>query len=130
VTAASFVVSQFEVVSTSRAPVKWVDIQGERWNVQNRPPCNVPSVSKLLNNDRRLLHSPVKPMARLDTEAPWRCHRRIMTVAEVAEYFNVGRNTIYRLARNGKVPAFKIGTDWRFDRGAIEKLVTDRQVNR
>ena len=55
--------------------------------------------------------------------------RRIMTVAEVAEYFNVGRPTIYRLARNGKIPAFKIGTDWRFDRDAIEKLMIDRQVN-
>ena len=55
--------------------------------------------------------------------------RRIMTVAEVAEYFNVGRITIYRLARNGKIPAFKIGTDWRFDRDAIEKLMIDRQVN-
>ena len=52
--------------------------------------------------------------------------RRFLTVAEVAEYFNVGRNTIYRLARNGKIPAFKIGDDWRFDKGAIEKLVTDR----
>ena len=52
--------------------------------------------------------------------------RRIMTVAEVAEHFNFGRNTIYRLARKGKIPAFKIGTDWRFDRDAIEKLVTDR----
>ena len=52
--------------------------------------------------------------------------RRIMTVAEVAEYFSVGRNTIYRWARKGKIPAFKIGADWYFDRGAIEKLVTDR----
>jgi len=52
--------------------------------------------------------------------------RRIMTVAEVAEYFNVGRRTIYKMARKGKIPAFKIGTDWRFDRDAIEKLVTDR----
>ena len=33
---------------------------------------------------------------------------RIMTVAEVAEYFNIGRNTICKLARKGKIPAFKI----------------------
>ena len=54
--------------------------------------------------------------------------RRIMTVAEIADYLNVGRRTIYRLARKGKIPAFKIGTDWRFDRDAIEKLMIDRQV--
>ena len=50
--------------------------------------------------------------------------RRFMTAAEVAEYFNVSQITIYKLARNGKIPAFKVGTDWRFDRGVIEKLVT------
>jgi excisionase family DNA binding protein len=54
--------------------------------------------------------------------------RHIMTVDEIAEYSNVGRITIYRLARNGKIPAFKIGTDWRFDTDAIEKFMIDRQV--
>jgi len=52
--------------------------------------------------------------------------RRIMTVAEVAESLNVGRATIYRMARKGKIPAFKVGDDWRFDRDAIEKLMIDR----
>ena len=51
-----------------------------------------------------------------------RCHApTYQTAAEVAEYFNVGQITIYRLARNSKIPAFKIGTDWRFDRDAIDK---------
>ena len=49
-----------------------------------------------------------------------------MTVTELAEYLKVQRITIYRWVRKGKIPAFKIGTDWRFDRDAIEKLVTDR----
>ena len=47
-----------------------------------------------------------------------------MTAAEVAGYFNVGQITIYRLARNRKIPAFKIGTYWRFDRDAIDKWMT------
>ncbi len=54
--------------------------------------------------------------------------RYVMTVAEMAEYLKVRRITIYRWVRNGKIPAFKIGTDWRFDRDAIEKLMIDRQV--
>ena len=54
---------------------------------------------------------------------------RYMTVAEMAEYLKVRRITIYRWARKGKIPAFKVGTDWRFDRDAIEKLMIDRQVN-
>ena len=52
--------------------------------------------------------------------------RRFMMAAEVAEYLQVNKGTIYRMARVGKIPAFKIGDDWRFDRGVIEKLVIDR----
>ena len=54
--------------------------------------------------------------------------RRIMTVAEVAEYLKVHRATIYRMARIGKIPAFKIGDDWRFDKDAIEKWMNNRHV--
>jgi excisionase family DNA binding protein len=54
--------------------------------------------------------------------------RRIMTVTEVAEHLKVNKATIYRMARIGKIPAFKIGDDWRLDRAAIEKLMIDRQV--
>ncbi len=52
----------------------------------------------------------------------------VMTVAQMAEYLKVQPSTIHRWARKGKIPAFKIGTDWRFDRDAIEKLMIDRQV--
>jgi excisionase family DNA binding protein len=53
---------------------------------------------------------------------------RIMTVAEVAVYLKVHRITVYRMARNRKIPAFKIGDDWRFDRDAIDKWMNDRHV--
>jgi excisionase family DNA binding protein len=54
--------------------------------------------------------------------------RRIVTAPELAEFLKVQRGTIYRWARKGKIPAFKIGGDWRFDRDAIEKLMIDRQI--
>jgi len=54
--------------------------------------------------------------------------RRIMTVAEVAKYLRLHPFTIYRMARNGKIPAFRVGEDWRFHRDAIEKWMTDRHV--
>ena len=53
---------------------------------------------------------------------------RILTTAEVAEYLHVSLNTVHRLARDGRIPAFKIGRDYRFGRDAIEKFVTDEQV--
>jgi excisionase family DNA binding protein len=52
--------------------------------------------------------------------------RRIITVAEIAEYLNVHRNTIYRLVGKGQIPFFKIGIDYRFDRNVIDKWMTDR----
>ena len=44
----------------------------------------------------------------------------IMTVRELAGYLRVHPSTIYRLLRQGKLPAFKVGSDWRFSREAID----------
>lgn len=50
----------------------------------------------------------------------------VMTLREVAAFLKVHPNTIYRMARSGKLPAFKMGTDWRFRREAIESWVRAR----
>jgi excisionase family DNA binding protein len=54
---------------------------------------------------------------------------RIMTTAEVAQFLRVHQSTLYKLVRKGLIPAFKIGTDYRFYRDEIEKWMTDRQLN-
>ncbi len=46
---------------------------------------------------------------------------RVLTVGELAEYLRVHRSTIYRLLKKGLLPAFKIGSDWRFNTEAIEQ---------
>src|SRR5438477_3184410 len=46
--------------------------------------------------------------------------KSVMTVAEVAEYLRVHRTTIYRLLWKKKIPAFRVGSDWRFNRDSIE----------
>ena len=42
------------------------------------------------------------------------------TTAQVAEFLGAHIETIRRLARRGEIPSYKIGTDWRFKREAIE----------
>jgi len=42
-----------------------------------------------------------------------------MTAEEVAAFLRVHRTTLYRLARSGRIPAFKIGSDWRFYREQV-----------
>jgi excisionase family DNA binding protein len=39
---------------------------------------------------------------------------QIMTVKDVAAYLRVHPTTIYRLLRQGGLPAFRVGADWRF----------------
>ena len=45
----------------------------------------------------------------------------LMTVAEVAAYLRVTKKTIYRLLRQGKIPATKVGHQWRFEKTAIDE---------
>ena len=44
---------------------------------------------------------------------------QVMTVEEVGEYLRIHPYTVRRLARTGKLPGFKIGGQWRFDRSSI-----------
>ena len=50
----------------------------------------------------------------------------IFTIDEVAAFLKVGKRTAYRLAANGKLPAFKLGGTWRFRRGDLDKWIASR----
>ncbi len=47
----------------------------------------------------------------------------VLTLKEAAEYLNVHRDTLRRRAKNGTIPAFKIGTDWRFYKSSIDNWI-------
>jgi len=53
---------------------------------------------------------------------------KVMTVIEVAEYLNVHPSTIYRLLRRKEIPAFRVGSDWRFNRESIDTWRTSRET--
>ena len=44
----------------------------------------------------------------------------IMTVKEVAEYLRIHPSSMYKMLKKGEIPSFKVGTDHRFLRPAIE----------
>ena len=50
------------------------------------------------------------------------------TVKEVAEALKLHPYTIRRLCREGKIPAFKFGGQWRFKKEDIEKLTNRRPL--
>lgn len=47
----------------------------------------------------------------------------ILTIREVAAYLKVTERTIYRLAAEKKIPAFKVGGTWRFPRSEIDEWI-------
>lgn len=44
-----------------------------------------------------------------------------MNVAELCASFKIHRSTIYRLIKRGMIPHFRIGSDYRFNREAIDQ---------
>jgi len=53
----------------------------------------------------------------------------VMTVSEMANYLRVHPTTIYRLLKNGKIPAFRVGSDWRFNRERIDQWRMDSTID-
>lgn len=53
--------------------------------------------------------------------------REILTVKGVAEYLDVHPMTIYKYVKEGKIPAFKIGTSWRIRRDSIQKWIAENE---
>src|SRR6516164_3464758 len=51
----------------------------------------------------------------------------ILKVPDVAEYLQVNRSTVYRLLNSKQLPAFKIGSEWRFNRESIDRWRTDAE---
>ncbi len=61
------------------------------------------------------------PTAGMDNE--------IMTIEEVATYLRLKPQTIYKWAQEKRIPAAKLGKEWRFRRSLIE-LWLDEQEKR
>jgi excisionase family DNA binding protein len=50
----------------------------------------------------------------------------ILTINQVADLLHLHEMTVYRLAKEGKLPGFKVGGRWRFQRDALESWMVDR----
>ena len=50
----------------------------------------------------------------------------IFTIDEVARLLHLHRMTVYRFAKQGKLPGFKVGGRWRFRYKDLENWMADR----
>jgi len=53
----------------------------------------------------------------------------ILTVRDVARLLKINEKTAYKLAAGGKIPGFKVGGSWRFERQEISNWI-HRQVEK
>jgi excisionase family DNA binding protein len=44
----------------------------------------------------------------------------LLTTDQVAQYLKIDKFTVYRLVTQKKIPAFKVGNQWRFKKNMIE----------
>lgn len=57
----------------------------------------------------------------------------LLDIKEVAAYLQMNKMTVYKLAREGKIPAFKVASEWRFRKDLIDawlmsQVKEDRQI--
>jgi excisionase family DNA binding protein len=58
--------------------------------------------------------------------------KQIMDIQELSEYLGIGKSKIYSLIRHKKIPASKIGRQYRFSKDVIdnwlkEKIITKKE---
>jgi excisionase family DNA binding protein len=57
----------------------------------------------------------------------------ILTLYEVAAWLQVHPSSVYKLLKHRAIPAFKVGSDWRFHTGDLElwleKITAPRRVS-
>jgi excisionase family DNA binding protein len=46
---------------------------------------------------------------------------KVMTVRELSAYLQLHPTTVYRLLKRREIPAFRMGSDWRFNIEAIDR---------
>lgn len=50
-----------------------------------------------------------------------------MTVAQVADYLQISKKSVYQLVHEGKIPACKVMNKWRFDKNLVKEWVSNGQ---
>ncbi len=50
----------------------------------------------------------------------------ILTLKDVAAYLKLSELSLYRLLRQRKIPAFKVGQQWRFQKSALDDWIQQK----
>lgn len=53
----------------------------------------------------------------------------VLTIDELARYLRIPKSTLYKLAQESRIPGQKVGRQWRFSRGAIDRWLDQQGAN-
>lgn len=53
--------------------------------------------------------------------------KEVMTIKDVAHFLDVHPMTVYKYVKGGKIPAFKVGANWRIRRNSIRKWIDENE---
>ena len=60
---------------------------------------------------------------------PMESGNEILTIKEVCDLLQIHPTTVYKLIRKGKIPSFRIGSDWRFRRDRIMRWMAEEPIS-
>ena len=63
-----------------------------------------------------------------ETDTGQNVEAEIMTVPMLARYLRCHSSTIYRLLKHRQIPAFRLGSDWRFNKSSIEQWIKNGSI--
>ena len=66
--------------------------------------------------------------ARSRNSIPMVVDHEVLTSTEVCEMLHISRTTLYKLIGAGKIPRFRVGSDWRFRKDLILRWMAERTV--
>ncbi len=51
---------------------------------------------------------------------------KILGVSQLAKFFGVSEQTIWRWCKSGKMPAFKIGSQWKIRQSDLNRIINQK----
>ena len=52
----------------------------------------------------------------------------ILTIEEAAEFLQLGKRSVYKLAKSGAIPGKKVLNKWRFERESLKKWIREGKL--
>jgi excisionase family DNA binding protein len=65
-------------------------------------------------------------VANFSGTGPMALDHEILTVKDICEILQINQSTVYKLVREGRIPAFRIGSDWRFQKEGIVRWMAEQ----